>query len=130
MSQVWLNLSDIVASPEFQQTITVIRHYNGKYIKGRYEEEEKEFEINAVVSASDEKSLEMLPEGDRVSLNKTVHTTEKLYLSDNKNARRDETRISDIIKYNGDYYKVLAILDADDYGFTKAVIGLTGDRDG
>ena len=27
MSKVWLNLADIVASPEFTQQITIKRHY-------------------------------------------------------------------------------------------------------
>lgn len=32
MSKVWLNLADIVASPEFTQQIIIKRHSNGRYV--------------------------------------------------------------------------------------------------
>ena len=52
-------------------------------------------------------------------------------LTDNEELRKKiidsyDSRLKDIFTED----EVLAILDADDYGFTKAVIGLTGDKDG
>jgi hypothetical protein len=125
MANVWLNLADIVASPEFQQEIKVKRKLNGKFVNGRFENEEKEFKINAVVSASDEKTLNMIPEGDRNETTKTVHCLEPLYLT-NYSGQTNLNQMSDIIIYNGDEYKVVALLDAQDYGFTKAVISKLG----
>ena len=115
MSKVWLNLADIVASPEFTQQIIIKRHSNGRYVNGRFEQDEKEIKINAVVSASDEKTLSMVPEG----------SLEKIYMTSSE-VSKGENRTSDIIIYNEDEYKVIAVMDADDYGFTKAVISKIG----
>ena len=125
MSKVWLNLADIVASPEFTQQITIKRHYDGKYVNGRFTQKEKVFKINAVVSVSDEKTLSMIPEGDRNETTKTIHSLERIYMTTTKKSK-GENRTSDIIVYNGDEYKVVAIMDADDYGFTKAVVSKIG----
>jgi ATP-dependent Clp protease adapter protein ClpS len=125
MSKVWLNLADIVASPEFTQQIIIKRHFNGRYVNGRFEQDEKEIKINAVVSASDEKTLSMVPEGDRNETIKSVHSLEKIYMTSSE-VSKGENRTSDIIIYNGDEYKVIAVMDADDYGFTKAVISKIG----
>ena len=126
MSKVWLNLADIVASPEFTQQIIIKRHSNGRYVNGRFEQDEKEIKINAVVSASDEKTLSMVPEGDRNETIKSVHSLEKIYMTSSE-VSKGENRTSDIIIYNGDEYKVIAVMDADDYGFTKAVISKIGE---
>lgn len=125
MSKVWLNLADIVASPEFTQQIIIKRHFNGRYVNGRFEQDEKEIKINTVVSASDEKTLSMVPEGDRNETIKSVHSLEKIYMTSSE-VSKGENRTSDIIIYNGDEYKVIAVMDADDYGFTKAVISKIG----
>ena len=125
MAKVWLNVADIVASPEFTQTITVKRHSGGRYINGRFTQNEEIIKMNAVVSAADEKTLSMIPEGDRNETTKTVHSIERIYLTSSESSR-GENRTSDIIEYNGDEYKVVAILDADDYGFTKVVMSKIG----
>lgn len=125
MSRTWLNVSDIVASPEFTQTITVKRHGNGRFVNGRYKQDTFEFNIQAVVSATDEQTLQMVPEGDRADFTKTIHTLERIYMTD-YNPALNINRVSDTILYNGDEFKVVAVLDADDYGFTKAVISKLG----
>lgn len=125
MSKVWLNLADIVASPEFTQQITIKRHYDGRYVNGRFTQKEKVFKINAVVSVSDEKTLSMIPEGDRNETTKTIHSLARIYMTSSEKSK-GENRTSDIVVYNGDEYKVVAIMDADDYGFTKAVVSKIG----
>lgn len=77
------------------------------------------------MSAADEKTLKFLPEGDRNETIKTVYSINKIYLSANKN-KAAENRTSDIVLYNGDEYYVIAIVDADDYGYTKAIISKIG----
>ena len=37
-----------------------------------------------------------------------------------------ENKTSDIVLYNGDRYKVIAVIDADDYGFTESIISKIG----
>lgn len=125
MSKVWLDVSDIVASPEFRQTVTVKRHGNGCYEGGRFVQDEFSFEIDAVVSATDERSLEMIPEGDRTDITKTIHTLERIYLTE-YNEANGKNQTSDTIIYNGDEYKVISLLEANDYGFCKAVISKIG----
>ena len=87
MSKVWLNLADIVASPEFTQQITIKRHYDGKYVNGRFTQKEKVFKINAVVSVSDEKTLSMIPEGDRNETTKTIHSLERIYMTSSEKSK-------------------------------------------
>ncbi len=126
MAKTWLNVSEIVTSPEFSQTIQIKRHSNGRFINGRYIEDEEILTVsNCVVSAADEKTLNMVPEGDRNETMKSVYSIEKIYLTANKNKTSDN-RTSDIILYNGDEYNVIAIVDADDYGYTKAIISKIG----
>lgn len=125
MSKVWLNLSDIVASPEFSQQIEIERHQNGRFVKGRYQEDVKKIKMIAVVSATDEKRLEMIPEGDRNDTTKTIHTVDRIYMTQSEKSK-GENKTSDIVLYNGDRYKVIAVIDADDYGFTESIISKIG----
>ncbi len=126
MANVWLNMSEVILSPEFTQPLTVKRHSNGHYVKGRFEQDEEIINIPAaVVSASDAKTLSMIPEGDINGTEKTVYTVEKLYLT-TYDGKKDKNFMSDIVIYNGDEYKVIKIFDAQDYGFTKAVISKLG----
>lgn len=125
MSKVWLNLSDIVASPEFSQQIEIERHQNGRFVKGRYQEDVKKIKMMAVVSATDEKRLEMIPEGDRNDTTKTIHTVDRIYMTQSEKSK-GENKTSDIVLYNGDRYKVIAVIDADDYGFTESIISKIG----
>lgn len=125
MSKVWLNLSDIVASPEFSQQVEIERHQNGRFVKGRYQEDVKKIKMMAVVSATDEKRLEMIPEGDRNDTTKTIHTVDRIYMTQSEKSK-GENKTSDIVLYNGDRYKVIAVIDADDYGFTESIISKIG----
>lgn len=125
MSKVWLNLSDIVASPEFSQQVEIERHQNGRFVKGRYQEDVKKIKMMAVVSATDEKRLEMIPEGDRNDTTKTIHTVDRIYMTQSEKSK-GENKTSDVVLYNGDRYKVIAVIDADDYGFTESIISKIG----
>lgn len=126
MSKVWLDMSEVILSPEYTQPLIVKRRSNGRYVKGRFEQDEEEIKIDAaVVSASDAKTLSTIPEGDINGTEKTIYTTERLYLT-TYDGKKDKNFTSDIVIYNGDEYKVIKIHDAQDYGFTKAVISKLG----
>lgn len=116
-----VDMSDVVLSPEFSQAITVIRSEGGEWIRGKFVSNEKILTMRAVVSASDAKEITMIPEGDRLSEIKVVHTVEKIYATRNEN---DVTGagISDIIEWNGFKYKVAAVEDASDYGFYRTLM--------
>ena len=113
MAKTQLDLSDIVASPEFSQQITVLRHINGRIIKGRYTDDIKEFVALAVVSATDEKDITMIPEGDRSSESKTFHTTVKL-LTARDSEGNDGNGIADIVLYNGKQWKIETTVNSGD----------------
>lgn len=119
MAKTLLDLSDIVVSPEFCQTITVIKHSNGRYENGIYIEDEEELTMVGVVSATDEKELQQIPEGDRTKSTKTIHVTEELTLSEGNSSKK---RSSDLIKYNGNIYRIISLQDASDYGYYKAIV--------
>ena len=118
MARTQLDLSDIVMSPEFSQTFQVERHSGGKTIQGRFVEEAKTFSVVGVVSATDEKDIAMIPEGDRASESKTFHTISPLFTS--KGGGRQQGN-ADILKYNGQSWKVVATINSGDYGYYKTI---------
>lgn len=116
-----VDMSDVVLSPEFTQNITVIRSKDGEWIEGDFVASEETLTIRAVVSASDAKEVTMIPEGDRFSEIKVIHTHEKIYTT--RNADDDfGAGINDIVIWNNSRYKVAAVEDASDYGFYRSVI--------
>jgi len=124
MAKTQIDLSDIVLSPEFMQEFKVIRKEFGKFVQGRYEESSYEFTVNGVISATDEKTIQMVPEGDRNSTVKTVHTIEKLFIT--REDGTQNTGTSDYVIYNDESYKLVAVVIADDYGYYKSIISKIG----
>lgn len=110
-----INMADVVNSTEFTQPLTVIRHTGGKWIDGDYIEIENTISIKGVVSAASDKDIDLTAEGGRVSEYKTVHTTTRLYTTDNEGT-------SDVIIWNGEKYKVMSVMDAGDYGYYRATM--------
>ena len=67
----------------------------------------------------------MIPEGDRNDTTKTIHTVDRIYMTQSEKSK-GENKTSDVVLYNGDRYKVIAVIDADDYGFTESIISKIG----
>ena len=84
--------------------------------QGRYSEASSAFTVLAVVSATDNKEVQMLPEGDRINESKTFHTVEQLFVTN-----EDKGATSDIVTYNGKDYKIMTIVNSGDYGYYKSI---------
>ena len=117
-----LDLSDIVQSPEFSQPISISRGGNGTWFKGKFTASFLNITTFGVISATDERDLRMIPEGDRVEEMKTIHTIIPVYAT--KSGQKSVK--SDIITYNDEKYKVIKVMNAGDYGYWKAIIGKVG----
>ena len=120
-----LDLSDIITSPEFRQQIEIIRDTGGRWYQGKYEKTSEILFTMGVVSATNEREIEMLPEGDRGTETKDIHTIIPVYT-----ARGGSTgRAADIVVWNGERYKVVKVQNSGDYGYWKAVISKIGTED-
>lgn len=113
-----LDLSDIVTSPEFRQTIEIIRDQGGEWFKGKYTRTSTTIYTTGVVSATNDREIDMIPEGDRGSETKDVHTIIPLYTARGGSIGRE----ADIIVWNGEHYKVVKVQNSGDYGYWKATI--------
>lgn len=122
MSRTLLDLSDVVQSREYTQMITIIRHTGGEWIEGDYIEKEEELTIRGVVSAADAKEINMIPEGDRTSETKVIHSVSRIYTTRLGTRENSESGTSDIIIWNGNKYKVMSVQDTSDYGYWRATI--------
>ena len=117
-----LDLSDIVQSPEFSQQIKITRSRSGVWFQGKYTDLKKTIVTTGVISATDERDINMIPEGDRVQEMKTIHAIIPLYTT--RTGKNQSA--SDVIEVNGEEYKVIRVTNAGDYGYWRAIIGKIG----
>lgn len=119
-----INVSHAVNDPRFSQSFKVFRK-SGEWIKGRFvEEEEKEISFIGVITPSKPKEIEMIPEGDRVGGEITVHTTRKLFTTHTIQDEESENEFegtSDEIEWQGERYKLYQVNDYSQYGYYSAI---------
>lgn len=120
-----LDLSDIVTSPEFRQTIEIIRDFGGSWYQGKYTKSTQTLYTTGVVSATNEREIDMIPEGDRGTETKEIHTIIPVYTSRGGSNGLD----ADIVVWNGERYKVVKVQNSGDYGYWKAVISKINTED-
>lgn len=120
MAKTRLDVSDIVQSPEFIQTITIIRDAGGFWFQGQYTKAPQLIETTGVVSATDEREIQFIPEGDRESEVKTIHVTIPVYTTRNGS----EGYEADRVYWNDEIYKVVRVQNSGDYGYWRAIISL------
>lgn len=113
-----LDLSDIVTSPEFRQTIEIIRDTGGSWFQGKYTKTNQTIFTTGVVSATNEREIDMIPEGDRGTEMKEIHTIIPVYTARGGSIGLD----ADIVVWNGERYKVTKVQNSGDYGYWKATI--------
>lgn len=116
-----INVAKAITDPKFSQKFKVFRK-SGEWIRGRFEEIEKEISMIGVIAPSKPKEIEMIPEGDRVGGEITIHTTRKLYTT-----RLIESEIennqgtSDVIEWQAERYKLYSVNDYSQYGYYQAI---------
>lgn len=118
-----INVSRIVNDPRFSQSFKVYRK-SGVWVRGRFEEDEKEIEMNGVITPAKPKEIEMIPEGDRVGGEIAIHSTNKIYTTHALNNENDEETnegTSDEIEWQGERYKIYQVSDYSQYGYYYAI---------
>lgn len=118
-----INVAHAVNDPRFSQSFKVFRK-SGEWIKGRFVEEEKEISFTGVITPSKPKEIEMIPEGDRVGGEITIHTTRKLYTThsiQDEESANDFEGTSDEIEWQGERYKLYQVNDYSQYGYYSAI---------
>jgi len=113
-----LDLSDIITSSEFRQQIEIIRDSGGRWYQGKYIKSSETIYTTGVVSGTNEREIETLPEGDRGSETKEIHTIIPVYTARGGSVGRE----ADIVVWNGEKYKVVKVQNSGDYGYWRAVI--------
>jgi hypothetical protein len=104
-----LNLSRIVRSPRFRQTLLVYRN-SGKFGPGGWiADTEQQISTIGVAWPSREKEIEQVPEADRVKEMVSFATVDPLLIT-------NEDGLSDQVLYHDERYKIVSILDYSDYG--------------
>lgn len=118
-----INVAHAITDPRFSQKFKVFRK-SGEWIRGRFEEIEKEISMIGVIAPSKPKEIEMIPEGDRVGGEITIHTIRKLYTTrsiDTSEDNGENQGTSDIIEWQGERYKLYQVNDYSQYGYYSAI---------
>ena len=118
-----INVAKAVIDLRFSQKFKVFRK-SGEWVKGRFIEGEKEISMIGVITPSKPKEIEMIPEGDRVGGEITIHTTRKLYTTRSINtseANEENQGTSDIIEWQSERYKLYQVNDYSQYGYYSSI---------
>lgn len=118
-----INVAKAITDPRFSQKFKVFRK-SGEWIRGRFEENEKEISMIGVIAPSKPKEIEMIPEGDRVGEEITIHTTRKLYTThaiQDEESENEFQGTSDEIEWQEERYKLYQVNDYSQYGYYSAI---------
>lgn len=109
-----IDVSEVITDPDFAQTYVVHRQA-GNWEKGRWvRSDEIPIKVIGVVTVADAKTLEQLPEGDRVTGLMCFYATQELF-----ETREEGT--SDQLEWRGERYRLKRVFPYGDYGYFKAV---------
>lgn len=114
-----INVSRVINDPRFSESFKVYRK-SGEWIRGRFNQEEKEITMNGVITPAKPKEIEMIPEGDRVGGEISIHTTSKLYTTHALD-KEDTEGTSDEIEWHGERYKLYSLNDFSQFGYYSAI---------
>lgn len=108
-----INVSEVITDPDFAQTFLVHRRTN-EWVGGRPDETETELTMLGVITVADAKTLEQLPEGDRVTGLMCFYSTVPIFTT-------NEEGTADQLEWRGERYRVKRVFPYGDYGYYKAV---------
>lgn len=111
-----INVGELIYDPDFCQTITVERT-SCQIVNHRAEYSSSTFNVTGVITIADSKTLQMLPEADRLSGAINVFTEKELYITSHQETG---PYISDIIHFEGKNYKIMNSFGDMQYGFCKS----------
>ncbi|NHI49143.1 hypothetical protein FDE94_15115 [Clostridium botulinum] len=112
-----ISVSRVILDPRFSESFKVYRK-SGEWIKGRFIQDEKELDMNGVITPAKPKQIEMIPEGDRVGGEICIHAINKLYTTHSD----DESEgTSDEIEWHDERYKLYSVGDLSQFGYYSAI---------
>ena len=111
-------MGDIILDPDFAQGYVVTRS-SGDFSEGGWKESTPT-SINMVgpIYPSTQKELQQVPEGDRVTGMVTFLSTQQIYVT-HRSGTKPGT--SDKILWQGDYYRIVSIMNWSDFGVWLAI---------
>jgi hypothetical protein len=113
-----LNFSELIVDPDFSQSITVTRQLGDwSASTGKFENTTRTITMPAIVKPLTTKQLAAMPEADRASGMINVYTLAAVFPT----SLEPTKRVSDLVTWHGEQYRVTSISDYADYGFYKAV---------
>lgn len=114
-----INVSDIVADPDFAQPFVVTRDSGGTMVLGIWQAAVSTLNLYGVIEPATPEELNQIPEGDRVNgivafwCNRLIYETG---VENNSNAGG----ISDTIAWNGNNYRIVKVTPWNNFGYVKA----------
>ena len=113
-----MDLSLALSDPNVAESWQIQRS-NGSWVAGVWTEGNKTaIRVRGWSCPASMRDIQMIPEGDRVSLMRSFHSRVQMYTSRND---QDGLGISDVILYKGDQYRVVSVLQEGNRGYWKAI---------
>jgi hypothetical protein len=110
-----IDMSVVLCNPDFCQAFTAQRS-TGQFGLGGFVSSTATVNLYGSVQVADAKTLEQIPEGDRVVGSRVFWSVSPMY-----ETRDGETEgLSDILVHNGHNYRVTKVWDWADNGYFKA----------
>ena len=110
-----LDMSVVLNNPDLCQAFTAQRS-TGSFVAGRFVSTATPVSLYGSVQVADAKTLDQVPEGDRVVGARTFWSTSPIY----ETRTGDHEGLSDILIHAGQQYRVAKVWDWSDNGYFKA----------
>jgi hypothetical protein len=111
-----LDMTSVLSNPDLCQSFTAQRS-SGSFVAGRFVSTSTDVPMYGSVQVADPKTLEQVPEADRVTGAISVYTTSPIY----ETRTGDNEGLSDLILHKGKQDRVAKKWDWSNFGFFKAV---------
>jgi hypothetical protein len=113
-----IDVSEVVNDPDLAQAFMIQRSTQGAFLFGVWQTKQETVPCYGPVRPASSREINMLPEGDRVGEIKAFWSSTPLY---GTRATTGKGESSDILVWNGLYYRVLQVFQSQDNGFYKAL---------
>lgn len=112
-----ISLTRVANSPAFAQAYTVNRS-TGSFQEGGYVSTTVDIPFWGIIQPATDQDLAQVPEGDRVTGMIGFISEKVMYKT---HVIGDESGLGDTITWNGQIYRVVAVVPWKDFGFHKAI---------
>lgn len=113
-----INVEEVVNDPDVSESFTILRS-TGSWLNGVWQPNNtQQIAGYGPVQPLSAKELEMIPEGDRATEHRAFWSAEIIYTT---RATDGQGRSSDILLWNGLQYRVLSVMQQQDFGYYRAI---------